>query len=819
MTKTVYRSILFASVAAIMTTPAYAQDTSAENSGGVEEIIVTAQKRSENVQNVPIAVAAFGGEALREKGVDNVSQLSNLTPSVQLSQSSQFLSSPSVLSGFIRGIGQDDFAANFEAGVGTYIDGVFLARNAGSNVDLMDVQRVEILKGPQGTLFGRNTIGGAISVVTREPAKDFGFSGQVTGGRYNRIEVGGVIDLPLSDRVRSSIAFSHKSRDGFQKRIPFPGASGFVFDADTLFPQLNYRALNTAGGNNEQSIRGKVVIDASDRTTITFAADYTHGRSSGTPGVLLDVAQTAAGGPGGLSFAGFYNACIGTPAAIIAVVPALAQTCTVRANAPNFAGVNADASTTNDRLPYDNRFVTGNYNTSYATGPNNSYIRNYGFMGTINFELTDNVSLKSITAYRDLIAQFGQSVGGSPVQDFEATVSVGSKQFSQEFQLSGKALDDKLDFLFGAYYFDEKAQELENVIFPGALFQINGNYQFRTKSYAAFAHINYRVSDLIGITLGARYTDESKSLLGSQQDLNQILSKAGVPAFLFPDPTDTRQFYARGTQRLKFNNFSPRIGLELHPTESVMVYGSFAKGFKSGGWTTRIAFPDTPDPTLPADKQAPSFNPEKADTFELGFKSQFADRKVQLNAALFHTDYKGIQLQIQRGASPSYENAGDARIQGFEIETVFAPSRAFHLNASVGYIDAKYKRVNDPAGVITLASHLPRIPEWSFSLSPEFNFYMGNDSRITLRADYSHKSNIYNDVENTPQLTTGNTDVVNASISYNAPGDRWSLTAGANNLFNERFLINGVDQRGGAGFLTGVPNRPMEWYATARVKF
>src|SRR3546814_580110 len=182
---------------------------------GIGDIVVTAQRRAENVQQVPIAVAAFSGAALQEKGVDNVSQLANLTPGVQLSSTSQIFSSPSMLSGFIRGIGQDDFALNFDPGVGTYVDGVYLARTAGSNVDLLDVERIEILKGPQGTLFGRNTIGGAISVVTRKPTDDFSVMGQISGGRFNRIDVGGVINIPIVEgKLKSSIAFSsHRSED------------------------------------------------------------------------------------------------------------------------------------------------------------------------------------------------------------------------------------------------------------------------------------------------------------------------------------------------------------------------------------------------------------------------------------------------------------------------------------------------------------------------------------------------------------------------------------------------------------------------------
>src|SRR5271154_873606 len=200
------------------------QAAPADTGGTLEEIIVTAQKRAENVQDVPIAIAALSGEMLRDRSVTSVVELANYTPSVQLSNSSQIVGSSQSLSAFIRGVGQDDFSAGFEPGVGTYIDGVYLARTIGANVNLLDVERVEILKGPQGTLFGRNTIGGAISVVTRDPAPTLGVTAELTGGRFDRYGGRLIVDLPLiSDTLLSSVAVSANSISGFEKRIPYPG--------------------------------------------------------------------------------------------------------------------------------------------------------------------------------------------------------------------------------------------------------------------------------------------------------------------------------------------------------------------------------------------------------------------------------------------------------------------------------------------------------------------------------------------------------------------------------------------------------------------
>ena len=190
-------------------TPAYFA-----NESGLAEITVTAQKRDQNIQDVPIDMVALSGKMLQDRAVTSIVQLANYTPSVQLSNSSQIVGSSQSLSAFIRGIGQDDFSAGFEPGVGTYIDGVYLARTIGANLNLLDVERVEILKGPQGTLFGRNTIGGAISVVTRDPAPTSGVTAELTGGRFDRYGGRFVADLPISDALRTSLAVSAGSVSG-----------------------------------------------------------------------------------------------------------------------------------------------------------------------------------------------------------------------------------------------------------------------------------------------------------------------------------------------------------------------------------------------------------------------------------------------------------------------------------------------------------------------------------------------------------------------------------------------------------------------------
>src|SRR5579863_973431 len=208
----------------------WAQTSAGPDTGSLEEIVVTAEKRTENIQEVPIAITAFSESELRAKGATDIHSLSTLTPNVNLDAGSPFSGSNSVLSASIRGIGQDDFAFNLDPGVGIYLDGVYYARTVGANQNLLDVDRVEILKGPQGTLFGRNTIGGAISIVTRDPGDKFQVQAQATGGSFDRRDVSVMADIPIADNLLSTITVSTQFRDGYEKRIPYPSPTPYVSD-------------------------------------------------------------------------------------------------------------------------------------------------------------------------------------------------------------------------------------------------------------------------------------------------------------------------------------------------------------------------------------------------------------------------------------------------------------------------------------------------------------------------------------------------------------------------------------------------------------
>jgi len=819
--------------------PAFAQEAQSDE-GGIAEIVVTAQKRAENVQDVPIAISAFTAEALSERAVTSVASLSNISPNVTLDAGTPFSGSSAVLSAYIRGIGANDFAFNIDPGVGIYLDGVYLARSVGANQDLPDVERIEVLKGPQGTLFGRNTIGGAISIVTHDPGKEFRFKGDLTVGKFGLIQTRGTVDLPLSESLSSSVAFSTKNRNGYLKRIAFPGASNFASTPITNYKAAGYDniGLGSEGGDDSWNLRGKVKYDNGGSIRVTLTGDYSNIDQSQLANRLIATTPAV--------FAGTYNC------AIRGIVAAPGDTTTCGGGPPSFAylggigglntifdnptvfGVNADANPSNNRLPYDNRFVTSDIDTSYANGNNYSKLKSYGGAGTVEFDLSEDILLKSITAYRELHWNVGMDIDGSPLNFLHTSFTMNQYQFSQELQLNGSAMDKKLNYVFGAYYFKEAGDLHDYVTFAEGLLQVDGPNDLSTKNYAFFGQVDYRPTEQIGISVGGRYTHENKLFEGFQSDANgltyKILNQVGVPpcasinptisdacrlAAGFPNAGQPLRYYIAGTQKKSFNNFSPKVGLQYHPSDDVMTYASWSKGYKTGGWTTRLSNPL---------QTAPDFDEEKATTWEVGVKSTLIDRKLQLNAAVFTTKYAGIQLNFQQGVSPTIQNAGDARIKGFEVELTAAPADGFLINASVGFTDSKYTSVLPGAQVaanpfqagVFPGADLPKTPKWKFNISPRYELAVG-EGKVVLLADYTRTSSLWNDTERAYLLQRPSTDMLNGSITYKS-GNNWDITAGMTNITDERYLVTGQAQIAGGQFY-GTYSRPREWYLKLGLDF
>ncbi len=802
---------------------AFAQTSAGPAAGTLEEVVVTAEKRSENIQEVPIAITAFSESDLRAKGATDIHSLSTLTPNVNLDAGSPFSGSNSVLSASIRGIGQDDFAFNLDPGVGVYVDGVYFARTVGANQNLLDVERIEVLNGPQGTLFGRNTIGGAISIVTRTPGDQLAGQAQVSGGSYNRRDIALMADIPLASNLLTTFTFSSEFRDGYQKRIAYPSPTPYVSDPVGAMHSSGTEAFDTQGGENQQVARAKFLWKASDSLTATLSLDWTHTNQPSTASTVL---QTITSGPSAI-FGAIYNACLlGIPFA-----PTAALVCGPR-NTVGTALWQANLNPASMRLLYGPAVTnTGNIDTTYATGQNFDKLDAYGGALTAEWTLNPSFTLRSITGWRRLHWTPGLDADGSPIDFFELSFAEGQHQISEEVQLVGDLLDSKLKLVGGLYYFNEGGYIHDYVTFGGGLLQVDGPNTLDTTSYAGYLHLDYKLTDKIGLTLGGRESADRKTFTGGQQDLNGFFYRliggcyAGYPAnpslacqqtlagagFGFPSAANPYQVYPLGENHQNFTQFTPTAGLQYHFDPSLMAYASYAKGFKTGGWTTRLTAP------LPPGSPAQSFGPETDQTYEVGFKSEWLDRQLIVNAAAFYSLYDGIQLTYQISTSPVTQNAGNATIKGLELQTQSRLGEHFSLSGNLGYMDAYYRTINPAAAPFT-GRDLPKTPRLKISVSPDAHTTIANGATLRLAADYSHTSHLFNDVQNTPLLARPDVDMVNVWTSIVSATGRITFTVGGTNLTDKRYITTGQPQIAG-GVIFGTYNPPREWYATLGIKY
>ena len=883
-------------------------------SAGLEEIVVTAEKRAENVQSVPIAITAISAEVLEQKGITNISQLSNMAPNVNLDAGTPFSGSDTVLSAYIRGIGQDDFAFNLDPGVGVYVDGIYLARSVGANTTMLDVDRVEILKGPQGTLFGRNSIGGAISIVTRDPGNEFSMKGEVTTGSLNRMDAKLTFDVPFTENILSTLSITSEKRDGYQKDIPYvqssalsqipgapPGALApggmpscaplaaagsptcpYQIDNPQNFPASGYQSANAQGGIDKWSARGKIVFKLADELKLTVSADYLNVDQEASPNtaiynpLLVSQGLTPITNLCLLGVTGPFGAVCTSPRGGLSPTPTpMASSFPL---APGGVGLNsAGSSPYTEFLPFDGRYNTGNIDTSYANGNNFSKLQNEGVSSVLAWTINPDMGVKWIQGYRHLDWTSGMDLDGSPETYLATSFAMGQHQTSEELQLNGKTLYDKLDYAVGYYFFEEGGYLHDFVTFPPGTLQVDGPNTLDTTANALYAHLDYKLDDHWGVTLGGRQTWEHKTFQGYQTDdngfsykisgcLNPLASANTFPGFGavpagvtcqqvlgFPVAGHPYDYYPTGPFTQNYTNFSPTAGLQYHIDDDMMLYTYYSKGYKTGSWTTRLS---DPHPTYDSSLH---FNPEFATSEELGFKSEFLNHTMRSNAALFHTKYDNIQLNSQVGVSPTIVNAGDATIYGAEEELEWLIGQGLSLTGSAGYTHAAYDTLNDvtdngylltknscpesssnaPAPAViptgaTLAQaralqqavansfqngvcELPKTPKFKAYIGPQYIVNLPNTAQLQFNADVTYTTHEFNDIGNTWQLERPDMTMVNASLTYRTPSKQWDFVVGGTNISDRRYVVSGQNQ-GGLPVIDASYSPPREWYATFRFK-
>lgn len=749
---------------------AYAEPVSKEaKEGQIETIQITSRKVTESIQDVPITVSAFTSDGLETRGITNISGIGDYTPGLEIDAAAPISGSSASINAFIRGIGTTDFLLTTDPGVGIYIDDVYVGRSVGGLVDLLDIERVEILKGPQGTLFGRNTIGGAVSIISKDPGDTLAGFVSVTSGTDNQFDVRGKVEVPLSDQWFGSFTFSSKTQDGYVERLAPPEGVTLIdvpqipgaFDGggDALFSDGD-----PLGEKNLQSGRLKLFYDGDDFKA-RIALDASTARETAP-------AQTLLG----------FTSNIGTGATL--------------ADAHNAFAVPAGIPA------YDERYITGDPDTTYSAASGKSDYDLFGISATLEWSL-GNVDVKSISAYRTIEADFARDGDASPLILDQTRNQYEHNQFSQEFQFTGLAFEDKLKWLAGVYYFKEEGEDhvqvplgLEvDLVVGGAPGTVVNLYldeinDVENTSVAVFLQGTYDITDKLSATIGGRYTKDEKDYRPTHLTL-------GVnPQTLLVDEDSA-----------EFTNFSPRFSVDYRWNENFFTYASFSKGFKSGGFTGRTVDPQ---------QSIRSFEPENAETYEIGTKIDFDTARI--NAAIFSTDYTNLQITNQEGATSLTVNAGESTIEGLEVELTVFVTEDFHVNAGYSYIDADIIKVTDPNATITADNDFANIPKSSFNIAGDYFVYLADGGEIQIHADYAWKDDHFNNAENDPLLFQESYGIAGFSVTYTTEEEDWSVIAGVKNATDERFIYTGYSQPG-VGFVEGGYNRGREYHLTVQYEF
>lgn len=714
---------------------AFAQTAGEEGASqaGIQDIVVTARRSEERLQDVPVAVTGYNQEQLAALDIQGFGDIGKTVPNLDVQRQFGSASAPQY---YLRGVSTGTLKFEADAGIGLYIDGIYLGRPAGTAFDLADVERVEVLRGPQGTLFGRNSTGGAINFITAAPSGEFGVKAQGTVGNYDRYSGRITVNLPALGPFTARVSYLHDENRGYVDNLT-PGRT-FTFAE----PFGTVTSAKTFGAENTDAFSAAVRFDGG-----AFTADY---KFDYTDKVSTQLGQQL------LGYDPSFTAGVGNPPFYTAAPSVFLPPSTKR----------------RDALALD--LTTA------------SHLKIQGHSLTLAYDLSDDITVKSISGYRKLDEFVGGNdidggayvLGGLPFTNISSIEDRHQKQFTQEVQLLGKT--GNLDWVLGGFYFRETGRD-NNPVFIGVafpqgvtivprttptdgntidIFGVPSDYlagadtSVRNKSIAGYAHLGYK-TDAFELAGGIRYTKD---------DRREVVRAAGlVPAFAPP-----------GTYDVSFDHWDFDATATWIASSDIRAYARFATGYLSGGVLGGV-----------------EFRPETVKSYELGLKADLLDRTLRLNAAVFRSDRRNVQtLSFSAAAGTFIISAPKARETGFELELTAQPSDNFSFNASYGYLDAKL--ADDPlrGPVASLA------PKNTLSVGAQYDSpHFSNDSFIQFRIDGFFKDKRLSDpVVNTATalLTTLPSRFdINARLSLvDLPlgGTKAKISAWVQNLTNNKKL-------------------------------
>lgn len=806
---------------AVEATAAPDQQDASENS--TDEIVVTAQFREQKLQDTPLAITAFTGATLEARSQTNIAEVAAQAPSVVLKPTNAAYG-PSMTAS-IRGLGQIDFNPALEPGVGLYIDDVYYPRLTGANLDLLDVERVEILRGPQGTLTGRNSEGGAIKFVSKRPNGEGDGYVAATYGSRNRISLRGSADLKLAEGLFARISGTFADQEGYVSQI----------DYGCVHPGQGIAATRPAGDCTKskfgdvgyKALRAIVRYNPSDTIDWMVSGDYMHDQRHAPAEILL-----------------FGN----SASANVAPAPG---------------------------VPFDSRFLCGKFCNYAANGQpagsfspsglplsafpidNRSDYKGYGFSSNLTIRPTDALSITSVTAYRKFNSAWSNDPDLSPANFQASRNTLDGEFFSQELR-GNVELSSSVEATVGGYYSWERTMTggaLDARYLPPFPLQFTFRDPVTVRSKATFGTVIIKPVAGLTFTGGLRYTRESKSYTYYRYNfdgvtINPFTDSVGAvygAGYRGPDTlnrfgppgttTDIVTSLTGSTSRFRKGRVDYRASVDYRFSPEVLIYATFSTGFKGGGVNPR--------PFNAA--QAVPFGPEVITAYEIGAKTDLFNRKLRLNVAAYLNRLKGAQLTLstcpQYGPGPCAlpANAGNAEVKGVEAEIAFRPIDGLQIDASGSLLDWNWKCVNPQ--VLGLAStgqcdtapalvdRLAVPPRGTFksqwSLGAQYEFDLGSAGSLTPRIDLNHQGRMVIGtivpVANSPQATFGSVPaytLANARLTWRNASSDIDISLEVSNLFDKYYFLNKFDFTSApTGPITGLVGRPREWAISVRKKF
>jgi iron complex outermembrane receptor protein len=636
MMKTIFRQLPL--VAAIAAAPMLNAQVANQKSNTmiIEEVLVTAQKRSESLQEIPIAITAYGEATLEAKGAADIAGLSATVPSLTFAP---YPSSSNALILFMRGQGANDVGQiTKEGAVGMYIDGVYMARPQSSSMDLADIERIEVLRGPQGTLYGRNTTGGAINIHTKKPSGELNFKEHLSIGNQGRVRSLTTLDLPAVGDVAAKLSYLNSRKDGYVD---------------------NVGGMHDFGEAAQEAVRLALRWELSD----SFSADYAVERG--------DIESTPIY---------YQNDMLASPSYSTKPHKKSSQTADLPESSTDFNGQSL----------------------------------------TLTWDLNDNLSIKSISGYRELDTHYYQDYMNAAfvAYGYKTDDNISSRQWSQEFQFVGSALESRLEYVAGLYMFNETASHLQKSNIGDFLF-LDRDVDTENDSAAAYAQVSYTpnvLEDKLTVTTGLRYTEDDRKGVRSS--------------------TSSSESNVKNDQ--SYESVDPILTLSYQINGEMSTYAKMVTAYKSGGFAEASS-----DFKI-------SYDPEEITSYELGFKSYLFDRRVRLNVAGFISDYDNMQLDLSPNPAQIFivntYNAGTAEISGIEIDVMWQASQNLQLSLDYSYLDWEIEEVVNPGTGAdeTNEFSLPYAPQHAYTANANYQVPNTAIGDFDFNIAYSWQDDIYN---------------------------------------------------------------------------